>query len=311
MRKSTLLRLLPALLAATSLAACFTVPQQAYYVSPLNGNAEDYHPQPLLCDSSTTGFYVRSAWFGGSANDLGNDRLSGWNLSVYAAHHAGHIQFFGGLDLSLGNYNVGKWDTSYQFPSILNLVQWAPPGQSQNLRPFAGPKFFGSTGISGGVDFAVPFRSGGEWRVIGLETSLQREFGDYLSFRRQLPDSLVTLVVRNRLFGTLGASTEIIGRLGPEGEWGIRWAMGGVLGPDYNHLHIYDNVSQQPLVYKYVDLSLHFSYSHFTLYFQLNSATKASTGHIGLVYRMGNPRLPGRAQRPYRVERMENSLIMP
>lgn len=299
MTKPNLLSFAVCLFVAVAFSGCISIPQQAYYVSPLNGNAEDYHAQPLLRDSVKTAIYARTAYYGGSANDLSNDHLSGWNLSVYAAHHSDNIQYFGGLDLSLGSYNVGGWDTSYRWYALLAGVQWLPPGQGQNLGQFAGPKSFGAVGVSGGVDYAIPFPGGGEWRIIGMETSLQREFGDYLSFRQQLPDSLVTLVVRNRFFGTLGGTTEIIWRFERKGEWGIRLAVGGVLGPDYNHLHIYDNVDQKPLAYTYTDLSVHFTYGHFTAYFQSNTATKASTGRIGLIYRMGDTRLAEPRRRYY------------
>ncbi|HVS95902.1 MAG TPA: hypothetical protein VHE54_05425, partial [Puia sp.] len=256
-------------------------------------NAEVYHSLPLANDSAHTAFYAGSAFYWGGAIDRHNDHLDGWSFSGYVAHHVRGFQCFYGLDLSLGTYVVGKWDTSFSVLGLLSASYWVPPRQGANLEPFAGYKFYGSTSFSAGINGVLPFRHGGEWRYLGLETSLHREFGDYLAFRQQLPDSLVTLNVKSRYFGTIGITSEIIGRT-RNGEWGLRFATGGVLGSAYNRLHIFDTVENRPLVYGYTDLSFHVTYRRFTGYIQVDDATHATTGRLGVVYRITRPRLPQR-----------------
>jgi hypothetical protein len=43
---------------------------------------------------------------------------------------------------------------------------------------------------------------------VGLSFTLQKEFGDYRSFRKSMPDSLADVILRNDLIGVLGVSTE-------------------------------------------------------------------------------------------------------
>jgi hypothetical protein len=297
MRKSSLLSLIRCIAAGVALTGCVAIRQQAFYVSPLNGNSEDYHTLPLVQDSAHTAFYARSAFYWGGANTRHNDHLDGWSFSVYAAHHFSMFQCYYGLDLSLGSYIVGQWDTSRTLLGLLTARYWLPPGQASKLEPFAGDKFYGSTSFSGGINGVLPFERGGEWRFLGVETSLHREFGDYLGFRSQLPDSLVTLVVKSRYFGTVGITSEIIGRTG-HGEWGFRFATGRILGSSYNNLHLFDSVKGRPLQYLYTDVSFHYTYNRFTGYFQVDGGTHATTGRLGVVYRISRPRIPKWNLRP-------------
>ena len=311
MPKRTYFLLIRCLAAAVAFSGCIPVREQAFYVSPLNGNSEDYHTLPLIKDSAPMAIYARTAFYWGSANTRHNDYLDGWSFSGYAAHHFGRFQCYYGLDLSLGTYIVGKWDTSRTFGGLLSTRYWLPPSGSRQLAAFAGHKFYGSTSFSGGINAVMPLGRGGEWRFLGLETSLHREFGDYLSFRQQLPDSLVTQVVKSRLFGTLGVTTEIIGRTS-YGEWGFRIATGGVLGSPYNHLNIFDSVKNVQLrAYTYFDLSLHFTFGRITSYFQMDAATHAMTGRLGVVFRMTSPRVPAKRSRRYHFEKKDKGLIMP
>jgi len=265
------------------LPGCFTVPQHSYYVSPFNGNNEGYHALPLLKDSAHTAVYGGVSLFNGSANDYGNDHLSGGQITAHVAHHTGRMQFFYGLDLTLGSYSLGKWDSGYT--GAFFRARTSPPMHADILNTYAGGKFFGGAGFSGGANYCLPFKDG-EWRVWGVETSLHREFGDYLSFRRQLPDSVATFIVRNPFFGTVGWTTELIGQT-RHGEFGFRLADGWVLGSDYK-----DNfVSGYRMHYHYFTLSFHYTYEQFTPYLQIGGGAKSSAIKLGLQVRLGRPRV--------------------
>ena len=274
---------------AALLSGCLpVVREQAFYVSPLNGNSEDYHPLPTLRDSAKTAVYARVAYFTGQANDHNTDGFAGGSAAVYATRSFGMVQCFYGADLTLGGYSVGTWDTGYGL-NFYRLLQYLPPTQSGQLQRYAGTQFFGSTAFSGGIDLVAPVGRGGEWRFLGVETALHREFGDYHHFREQLPDSGATLVVRSRFFGTVGLTSELIGGT-RNGEVGFRLAGGWILGSAYHNLNIYDSLSMRPLRYSYFDASFHYTSQRYTAYFQVNGGTKANSIRIGLVYRLTRPR---------------------
>ncbi len=152
------------------------------------------------------------------------------------------------------------------------------------LNQNAGNHFFGGTGFNGGINLVIPFYKR-EWRILGVETSLRHEFGRYLQFREQLPDSAATLDIRDNFFGTAGLTTEFIGQT-PTGQFGFKWAYGWVLGSAYQNLNIYDNTSGHFLRYRYFNFSFHYTYTRYTGYVQLNTATKATALHLGLNYRL-------------------------
>src|SRR5258708_930755 len=77
---------------------CFRpIPQHAYYVSPLNGNQSAYQPLPLAEDSAHTAFFASGSFSLARANEDGRDNLANGRISLSAAHHTGHFQFFYGL----------------------------------------------------------------------------------------------------------------------------------------------------------------------------------------------------------------------
>jgi len=256
------------------------VHQQAIYVSPFNGNTGEYTTLPLRSDSIRSAFYLRGDYFAGSANDNNNDHLHGGKASAYWARHFGAFQCYSGLDLTMGVYNARAWDTGFNFSNRL-----IPPVNYKELDARGGRKFFGGTGFSAGINAVIPLGRGSEWRFLGVETSLYREFGVYHRFRTGLPDTLTTLDVRDRFYGTIGVSTEIIKKT-RKGDWGFRMAGGSVLGSAYNYLNLYDSVSKRLLQYGYLNGSFHYTTGRFTGYLQMNGATRANTGHIGFVYRL-------------------------
>ena len=263
------------------------IPQHAYYVSPLNGNNEAYHPLPLLQDSAHTAYYTNATFFSGSANEQGTDYFNGGRLSLSAAHHYGMLQFYYGLEGTLGSYHRGKWYDGYT--NTIFPYPTSAPLHANILNSYSGPRTFGSAGFHGGINGVIPVRQG-EWRFLGLETSLNREFGDYLSFRKNLADSLASLNIRSPFFGTLGLTTELVGRT-RHGEFGFRIATGWVLGTAYQHPNVYDDISARYLRYNYTTGSFHYTYGQYTGYIQVDGATKGSSIQVGLQFRLNKPRL--------------------
>jgi hypothetical protein len=215
-------------------------------------------------------------------------------MGITRAHNLGFLQASYGLNLSLGTYSVNRWDSSYynyQIPATLTGLYTSPanPFNARVINQYSGSKFFGGTGFNGQINGVVPIRRGdrsGEWRFLGIETSLQHEFGDYLQFRKQLPDSAATLIAKSNFFGTLGLYTELVGKT-RQGNFGFRFAAGLILGSSYNGLNIYDNSSDRYLRYNYTTFTFHYTWMKYTGYVQTNSATKAFGVHFGMNYRIG------------------------
>jgi len=107
------------------------VQQEALYVSPFNGNNEDYHPLPQRTDSVHTAVYVHGSYIAGAANDKGTDYFSGGRAGIFVAHHFGLFQCYYGVDLSLGTYHLGRWDTSYTFLPV--AAQAIPPPTARQI----------------------------------------------------------------------------------------------------------------------------------------------------------------------------------
>ena len=274
------------LFAGCLLPGCFhPLPQQAYLTSPLNGFTNDYHPLPLLKDSAHTALYVQGAFLVGGAGIKLKDQVTAFRGSFTAAHHGRFWQACYGADLTLGNYVINKWDTG----TTVNYLHPAPLYNATILNSQAGGKFFGGAGFHGGANFAIPLGAL-EWRILGIETSLYREFGNYLAVRRKLPDTAASLIVRNPFYGTLGLNSGFVIRT-LNGEFGFGMSAGQVLGYPYSDPKIYDNASDSYLHYWYFSLSTHVTYKRYTVYLQDNFAAKAFSLGIGLHYRLGQPRL--------------------
>ena len=249
--------------------------RQAFYVSPYNGNHNPYHPIPLKQDSVKSASYISASISNGTANDREADGTLTFFTSFSRAHNFGNFQGFYAADFSLGNYKVApfsEYDGSENFdPTAIN----------EN----AGNKFFGGAGADGGVNFVLPIRNG-EWRVFGIETSVQQEFGNYAAFRKKLADKDADLVVRDKLFATLGGYTEIVGRIS-RGSMGLRLGAGSVLGSKYHNLMITDEPYGKPLRYNYGSFTFHLTKNKFTGYLQSNFSAKSQSLFLGVNYRLG------------------------
>lgn len=184
------------LLIMISLTGCI---RNAYFLSPLNGNNHPYRTLPMVSDSLHHSTYFHSSFSAGGANDDASDGVVSFQSSVYQAHTFQNVQFYYGVTGTLGNYHINS-NSFYEGPGINNTV----------LKGMAGDKFFAGAGGIAGLDFVVPFESGGEWRVFGVETSIQKEFGEYLSFRNKVPDSTVNGIDRKNVYATLAFGTNII-----------------------------------------------------------------------------------------------------
>lgn len=276
------LYLVPAVASLLMLSGCKL--QESLYVSPFNGNNLEYHAIPKRGDSLHAAIYSSLTYSNGSANYGGNDYLWSLHWSAHAAHQYDNFQFHYGLGLTLGSYRMGSWsvDTG-AYPPTYNGPNNNASVPAIQLNKLSGPHSFGGVGFQGGFNGVTPIGIG-EWRYLGLETSVTQEFGNYLSVRKQIPDSIVTLNNRSPVFATIGLTTELVAHV-REGEFGFKWAYGWALGHRYNDPGIEGDIGGQ-LRYTYFNFTFHYTYRQFTSYLQVNNATYAEMVFVGFNYRL-------------------------
>jgi hypothetical protein len=245
----------------------------SYYLSLLDLNSHYYHTIPMVADSKKSAVYISGAYTKGGSNYNLRDDLFGFHGNIHRSQDLGHFQTYYGLGLILGSYMVSPYDSYFSSP---------PDYRNDTVfRIGASNHFWGSLGFNGGINLVVPFRSG-EWRIIGLETSLQYEFGDYLNFRKSLKDSAVDILATNHGTKTLGISTEFLRRSKKGVEFGYKLSFGAsfVSGATYQG----DSSRNTPV---YFSNTFHLTRERVTGFVQFNIGTHCDSFQMGLNFRRG------------------------
>ena len=206
--------------------------EYAYYQSPLHTNTHPYKTIPLKSEERAVATYASGVLTAGGANDKYRDGYIGALGSGYRAHNFGRFQGFYGISGSWGSYKV---DSIHNSRDSRNRYVASTVNDSL-INKAAGRKSWGSIGGFAGINFVIPFRKGGEWRMLGAEMSWTHELGSYYDFRRKLPDTAANLIDRSRNFLTLALSTELVGSL-KNGSISYKLAGGGSFRkmPGYAH----------------------------------------------------------------------------
>jgi hypothetical protein len=268
---------IPAILCLICLCFCSSCIRRAYYYSPLQGNAFTYHAIPVGSDSVKAATYASGAISLGGMNEDWRDNVYSFKAGLHRSHVVDNFRFYYGATIALGSYNVKSYDNYYYDNYYLD---------TSSINHHAGAKTFGGYGLNAGFSASVPMGRRGEWRYVGVEGSLYNEFGDYYSFRKNLPDSAATIIDKNKYLGSLGVNTELVFKGRSLNKFGIKIAMGSYL----RRLHYYNGFS--PSFYNssqdllYFSNTYHFTTKRATTYFQLNFATKAAHFQFGVNYRL-------------------------
>ena len=250
-----------------------------YFLNALNGNNNYYHALPLKTDSIRSACYFSSviSWGGGNYLD---DGVKSITANLHRSYYFGSFQGYYGTDFSFGSYHVSN-DYSSRYN---NRTQ----GQVEAFNKFAGYKYFGGYGINGGIDFVIPKKSGGgEWRILGIETSMQNEFGKYFHFRNIVPDSLVGESMRSRFLPTIGINSEVVLRIGKGSSTGYKIALGtSIKKEDINKLglsNILTDHSNNPF---YFTQTFYVTNKAWTIFGQLTFATYSAFIQAGFNYKL-------------------------
>lgn len=197
------MRLTGILLAVLLLTGCV---RQNYYLSPFQSNSNTYHVMPLKSDHVSSASYLHGGIAIGGANDYRDDVFT-FTSEYYRAHSFGVFEAYYGANFSLGYYNVQNY-----FNSPIGSLR--DSFVVKTINDMTGEKLFGGYGAKGGIALVVPYtQRGGEWRILGFEINMQNEFGQYLKFRRHLPDSVAQANTNASFFPTFAFSTEAVARL--------------------------------------------------------------------------------------------------
>ena len=289
---------LPLTLLLLALIGCAPV-RHAYYLSPTNASSHPYHAIPMKNDS------LKSAWYGsvlystGTSNDLGNDNLWSFEARIHRSHNFSIFQAYYGLNVVMGNYDVSDYyRANYDYRGGLFGIYPTYFDTTYHIQKSS--DFYGTYGFSGGINFVIPFdnrRGGsGEWRALGLETSVQQEFGNYLQFRKTLPDTVADVIFRKSVTGSWGIYTEIVGKNRHNTEFGFRIAYGRMFNPKSNfsvqtyfanNNSVIDNSIPISFPLAYLSMAFHVTKSQITGFFQLTGGTYSTCFQTGVNYRIG------------------------
>jgi hypothetical protein len=284
---------LTAILVICLFSSCMEA-RQGYYLSPGNANTNPYHPIPLTTDSIRNAIYASLVYSIGSANDRGFDQVSVIQAGLHRSQNFGCFQAYYGINLSLGSYNMAGYYNSHYHEEGGLFGGYPVPDDTIYHIPDKG-EFFGMYGVTGGINVVIKARDGrGEWRALGIETSVQNEFGEYADFRKKLPDSAANVIFKNTVEATVGLYTDFIWKT-PRGiVGGFKFAGGVMLNPTSNYIRSptdnYTTGSSKlnnlfPITY--FSPTFHMSKGHYTGFIQLNFGTYADSFQFGLSYRLG------------------------
>ncbi|MFM9909424.1 MAG: hypothetical protein ACKVOW_08750 [Chitinophagaceae bacterium] len=253
--------------------------QYAYYQSPNHTQTNTYKAMPLHSEHKKSALYGGVSIAAGGANEDWKDGLFAFSGEIHQAHKFGVFQAFYGANVTLGNYQVNSYGQQYDgylFGSYNRNLN------DTLLNKLTGNKFFGTWGLSGGINVVQPFAKGGEWRIIGLEYSWQQEWGDYLSFRKQLPITAANLIDYKRNYSTLSITTDIIGKI-DNSYLGYKIAM-AITPYKLTYYNIASESSQvQPANFSQ---TLHFTTKRITGFVQANIGYYAGNFQLGMNYRL-------------------------
>lgn len=195
------------ILAAVILSAC----SKHYYAPVLYKNDISYQAKPLSTDSSKTGNYISGGL--GLANGIElNDNIYMGQLSFDRAHT------FDNLNIA---YGVFGFAGSYENTAI----------KSSTDPNYFDTKSFAGLGARASANVFIPLNNV-DLRIIGVEFSYSKEFGDYADFRSKVKSNPDFFTDANSSVFSGGLTTEVAwrGHNNPSIHYAVRGYMGTTFG---------------------------------------------------------------------------------
>ncbi|SEW34980.1 hypothetical protein SAMN05428988_4254 [Chitinophaga sp. YR573] len=260
--------------------------RRSYYLSPFNGNATTYYAKPLLADSAKSATYFSATFTAGRPNNQYytydgdgyekqlTDNLKAFQFSFHRSHTSKYFQAYYGASFTTGTYEVTRFDSLHYYGNYAN---------ADLSKILGGHKYFAGAGLVGGINLVMPFRRGHEWRVLGIETSIGKEWGDYLDFRKSMPDSSATAISKNDHYGYIGLTSELVFKK-RQNAFGIKWALGTSL---YRTIELgKSDLRTTYVVPLYFSTTFQYSRPKFTVFTQINATEHAESVQLGASYKL-------------------------
>lgn len=246
--------------------------RRAYFLNPFHGDNQPYRSTPMVADSSHNGTYLSGSISAGGANDQLTDGVVTFNGAFYQAHTFKNFTFYYGATGTVGNYHV---NTDHHYDDLPNV---------DYLNKIDGDKFLAGAGGIGGFHFIIPFENGNEWRVFGVEGSVQKEFGDYKNIRFGIPDSSAHAVDRNDLHGSIAFSTNFIKKFKKSGRtFGYKLAYVTSTNPVREDRYGLKRHSFRP---GFLSNTFHLTVDRITGFAQFNVGNYVANMQLGVNYRL-------------------------
>lgn len=248
-------------------SGCFYPP---YYLSSSNANTNYYRTIPLKSDSVKAASFISVILTKGAANSSSSDNVMAFHGNFHRSFRFGICQGYYGIHHSLGFYRVAK-------------VQHRRFNVNESIiNRMAGNKFFGSYGINGGINVVKLINTSAEWRILGLEATLQNEFGDYLKFRKRLPIDTANDITKRSLYITTGFNSDIAVKT-RTGSFGCKIAIGASLRHTLYVNNKRDTSFRKPV---YAGFTVHYTNRRWTSFVQGNLGAYAHNVQLGTSYRL-------------------------
>ncbi len=264
------------------LAGCLAH-RQGMYLSPTDSQNIPYHTIPFKSDSLKSAVYGSLLYSTGTANDKGQDWVHAGQASMYRSQNLGKIQAYYGADITLGTYGMSNFYNSHYTPGSAGFIGGGDKPIDTFYHIPANRYSFGSFGLSAGMNGVKTLRRM-EWRFLGFEVALQKEFGDYYKFRRALADTAANIIFKNNLTGVIGIYTESLWSNRYQTQYGLKFSLNMLVNPESNYT-MQNTYSIFPI--SYFSITYHMTVKHFTGFMQGNFGTKAASFQIYTSYRMG------------------------
>jgi hypothetical protein len=260
-------------LAVLSLSSCTT---RDIFRSPYTNKQNSYHVMPVLSDEKKTANYLTANATLGGANDFLTDDLYIFQGKWHVSHQFGsNLQGYFGVHGSAGIYDISS--------SAYTTLDYDPvTGEPIEFNGPKGNKFTGSLGSTAGLALVVPLGTRVEWRVIGVESSFGREFGDYYKARLALPDSVIDISDRRNTHLTLGGFTEWVFKpRNPDIRIGYQLGIGSSLHRLRNEVDNLYNFT--PF---YINNTFHFTIRRTTGIVRFSAGNYYGAAQMGISYRL-------------------------
>jgi hypothetical protein len=128
-----------------------------------------------------------------------------------------------------------------------------------------------------------------EWRALGIETTVQNEFGNYADFRKSLPDSAANVIFRKTLTATIGLYTDMIWESRNHRVYGFKFSGGFMLNSRSNYSQMITDIKATKNIFPltYFSPCFHATIEKVTGFIQINFGSYADGFQMGFSYKLG------------------------